>query len=219
MAKFEVTPGPASALKSPRGGRPKGNQPPSGAPDQIVYKGGIPSLFLSEKGALEQQNARDQIVDRPAPTYATTQPSAVDAANALDASRMGFTVDFNNPAVDAIDRSVAGMYGPSFNGGWGSTGFVLPSMNQVEANGLPIDNGTPLNLPMVSAAPAASPVAQLFAPETSRPARAAAATRPRPITHDYARVKSAGERTDVMGNDMAFMPASVQTSSRWNTGY
>lgn len=209
MAKFEVTPGPASALKSPRGGRPKGNQPPSGAPDQIVYKGGIPSLFLSEKGALEQQNARDQIVDRPAPTYAATQPSAVDAANALDASRMGFTVDFNNPAVDAIDNNVtdlATLYAPMM--GRGSAGFTGPQT-------LPFDSDAPLNV----APPIVSPVAQLFAPETSRPVRAAAATRPRPITHDYARVKSAGERTDVMGNDMAFMPASVQTSSRWNTGY
>jgi hypothetical protein len=41
----------------------------------------------------------------------------------------------------------------------------------------------------------------------------------RPITHNFAPVKSAGERTDVMGNDMAFQPKSVQTSSRWNTGY
>ena len=44
-------------------------------------------------------------------------------------------------------------------------------------------------------------------------------SRPRPITHNFAPVTHAGERTDVMGNDMAFMPTSVQTSSRWNTGY
>ena len=41
----------------------------------------------------------------------------------------------------------------------------------------------------------------------------------KPITHDYAPVTHAGQRTDIMGNDMAFMPTSVQTSSRWNTGY
>lgn len=41
----------------------------------------------------------------------------------------------------------------------------------------------------------------------------------KPITHDFAPVKAAGQRYDVMGRDMAFMPESVQTSSRWNTGY
>lgn len=41
----------------------------------------------------------------------------------------------------------------------------------------------------------------------------------KPITYNHKPVKSAGERTDVMGNDMAFMPLSHQMSSRWNTGY
>lgn len=49
--------------------------------------------------------------------------------------------------------------------------------------------------------------------------RAAQGTNRKPITYDYKPVKSAGERTDVMGNDMAFQPLSVQMSSRWNTGY
>lgn len=41
----------------------------------------------------------------------------------------------------------------------------------------------------------------------------------RPITYNFAPVTAAGQRTDVFGNDMAFMPTSVQKSSRWNTGY
>jgi hypothetical protein len=41
----------------------------------------------------------------------------------------------------------------------------------------------------------------------------------RPITHNFAPVKSAGERFTQLGEDMAFQPRSVQTSSRWNTGY
>lgn len=41
----------------------------------------------------------------------------------------------------------------------------------------------------------------------------------KPITHDRVAPKAAGQRYDVMGRDMAFMPTSVQTSSRWDTGY
>lgn len=41
----------------------------------------------------------------------------------------------------------------------------------------------------------------------------------KPITHDRVPPKAAGQRYDVMGRDMAFMPTSVQTSSRWDTGY
>ena len=41
----------------------------------------------------------------------------------------------------------------------------------------------------------------------------------RPITYNFAPVKAAGQAYDVMGRDLAFMPKSVQTSSRWNTGY
>ncbi|MSX01587.1 MAG: hypothetical protein F2813_00325 [Actinobacteria bacterium] len=39
------------------------------------------------------------------------------------------------------------------------------------------------------------------------------------ISHNYSTVSHPGERYDVMGNDMAFQPRSVQTSDRWNTGY
>lgn len=42
---------------------------------------------------------------------------------------------------------------------------------------------------------------------------------PKPIGHNFAPVKSAGERFTQLGQDMAFMPKSVQTSDRWNTGY
>lgn len=39
-----------------------------------------------------------------------------------------------------------------------------------------------------------------------------------PITYDYARA-TPGDGRQVNGTDMAFMPESVQRSSRWNTGY
>ena len=227
---------PAQYSKSYRGGDARFNVPPSGAPDQVMPKGGIPSMYLSEKGALEQKNAGDQIVNRPAPTYATTQPSVIDAANALDASRMGFTVDFNNPAVNAIDTvaapSVAGMYGSAFRGGWGAQGFMAPGAME-EANGLPIDSSVPLSSPLAGspvapAAPAVSSlaptslIAQLFAPSPARPARPAT---PAPVApavgyNGRSTVTSnelAGGNGSIFGEN-AVLPSSMNTE-RWITGY
>jgi len=58
------------------------------------------------------------------------------------------------------------------------------------------------------------------APRSFTPPAASVPNRSRPITYDMRLANPpAGTRYTAGGQDMAFMPTSVQTSSRWNTGY
>ena len=140
------------------------------------------------------------------------------------------------PAAQAIEAaaapSLASMFGSSFNGGWGSDGFVLPSMNQYEANGLPVDSDRPLNMrsgapsvPAPMAAPVAPPktllqsLADMFTPaKTSAPARPRTVAQP---GFNGSKVLRSGDLSDGRGSifgENAVLPPSMN-NERWNTGY
>jgi hypothetical protein len=84
-------------------------------------------------------------------------------------------------------------------------------------NGAPPNPGMVMGSPKVAAALAGRvPQAQTVLPAV----RQAMHRQQHPITYDYP-LATPGDpsRPQINGTDMAFMPRSVQTSSRWNTGY
>lgn len=92
---------------------------------------------------------------------------------------------------------------------------INPAIDAIDAATLPRVRPLP---------PARIPLTAAAAPKASAPVmRAAPAPQPvmraRPITYDQPRVMVPGSAGEVNGVDMAFMPISVQTSSRWRTGY
>lgn len=183
----------------------------------------IDELTGNPTSIYSQMNANDLVTNVPGAT-GTARPTTIDAANPIDAYRLGLTVGPPaNPAVSAIESaapSLASMFGSSFRGAWGSDGYVLPGMNQTEANGMPIDNGRPLNLPGGGGVRSSAPVAAAPPPKTPMQSLAdmftPAKVNPN-ITYDQSAPRHGGHTST--GEDNSFMPRSVQMSSRWNTGY
>lgn len=118
-----------------------------------------------------------------------------------------------------------GAPGPAYRGGWGSSGLGRSKPLQWEpaAPSGPAPAGDPWGGGMRGGVQTSPTPGMVTGPKQKSGAFGlfGLADRPanKPIAHTFAPVKSAGERTDVLGRDMAFLPKSVQTSDRWNTGY
>jgi hypothetical protein len=165
----------------------------------------------------------DIIESKPAPIFAQSKPTTVDAAMPIDVNRLGLTTSpFDTPAAAAIataapsggiDPIGAGplgfgeMLGRMFDPSWSSGPVLTPSDADpwVGSRVVPKDAPTP---GLVTGS--RNPVAAL----ASGPAR----TNPK-ITYNHPLARVGDNRPTVLGMDMAFMPKSVQQSSRWNTGY
>lgn len=176
----------------------------------------------------EGLNTNDVISNVPAPSFAPGSPT-LDATNPIDLYRLGLTPQAPvAPAVAAIESaapSLASMFGSSFNGGWGSEGYVLPSMNQTEPNGMPIDSDRPLNM---NSGGAVSATGRLSVAPTPPPPKTPLQTLADMFTPAKQPKGFNGSRTmtsnDVAGGsgsifgENAVLPPSMN-NERWNTGY
>jgi len=128
------------------------------------------------------------------------QPSRVVASYptaGMPRPRPAHETIFSSPAAPSGGGSLASMFTPP----------------PTQAIGRPAGGGLRITVSGANAIPYPAPASQ-------RPAAPRAAVAPAPAPAPvFAPVSGPGERYDVTGADMSLQPRSIQTSTRWNTGY
>ena len=173
-------------------------------------------LTGDQRRAIASTDGVDIIKDVPVKVASKKSTGTIDTTAALDNKYLGLTATKpQNPAVAAIDEVAPPL-----------AARVAPQPHQRPAAG-PFAYSTPEQ----QARPITTPVQRTRAPQPRGPLNyVSAPVMPRqapqqivqrqasngPITYDLPLVTPGNDRPQILGLDMAFMPASVQRSSRWN---